>query len=128
MVITDRTKPAMKWAANEIRKRGKNVYLVDLSDKSDPDALNNISEIPGDIHAAIIGVTKTEPADVIKSLKDKGVSKMWIHWNTETLKVKEMLDDPAVEYITGRCPMMYLGSDLSIHGVHRGVVKLMGKY
>ena len=53
---------------------------------------------------------------------------MWIHWNTDTSKVKEMLDDSAVEYITGRCPMMYLGSGLSIHGVHREVAKLMGKY
>ncbi|MCL7410762.1 MAG: CoA-binding protein [Methanosarcinaceae archaeon] len=118
----------MKWAANEIRKRGKNVYLVNLSNKSDPDALNDISEIPGDIHAAIIGITKTEPADVVRSLKDKGVNKMWIHCNTETPKVKEMLDDPEVEYITGKCPMMYLGSGLSIHGVHREVAKLIGKY
>ncbi|MDF1533219.1 MAG: hypothetical protein P1P69_01785 [Methanosarcinaceae archaeon] len=118
----------MKWAANEIRKRGKNVYLVNLSNKSDPDALNDISEIPGDIHAEIIGITKTEPADVVRSLKDKGVNKMWIHCNTETPKVKEMLDDPEVEYITGKCPMMYLGSGLSIHGVHREVAKLIGKY
>ena len=118
----------MKWAVNEIKKRGKNVYLVDLSDKSDPDALNDISEIPEDIHSAVIGVTKTEPADVIRSFEDKGVNKMWIHWNTDTPKVKEMLDDPAVEYITGKCPMMYLGSSLSIHGVHREVAKLIGMY
>jgi hypothetical protein len=38
-IITDRTKPAMKWEVSKLKKRGKKIYLVDLSEKLDPDSL-----------------------------------------------------------------------------------------
>ncbi|HII80084.1 MAG TPA: CoA-binding protein [Methanosarcina sp.] len=127
-VITDNTKPAMKWAASELKKRGKNVYLVDLSDKPAADSLKNISELPGGIDRAIIGITKSEPGNLIPTLKEKGTKKVWIHWKTETEKVLGACRDENLECLAGRCPMMYLGSGLSIHGLHRTIAKMTGNY
>lgn len=127
-VITDNTKPAMKWAASELKKRGKRVYVVDLSDKPASASLKSVSELPGDLDRAIIGITKSEPGDLIPTLKEKGAKKVWIHWKTETEKALNACRDDNLEYLAGRCPMMYLGSGLSIHGLHRTIARITGNY
>ncbi|MHC1754129.1 MAG: CoA-binding protein [Methanosarcina sp.] len=127
-VITDNTKPAMKWAASELKKQGRKVYVVDLSDKPDSGSLKHVSELPSGIDRAIIGITKSEPGDLIPILKEKGAKKVWIHWKTETEKALTACEEENLEYLAGRCPMMYLGSGLSIHGLHRTIAKMTGKY
>ncbi|MCC4769638.1 hypothetical protein FXV91_05295 [Methanosarcina sp. DH2] len=127
-VITDNTKPAMKWAASELKKRGRKVYVVDLSDKPEPGSLKNVSELPGGLDRAIVGITKSEPGDLIPALKEKGAKKVWIHWKTETEKALSACEEENLEYLAGRCPMIYLGSGLSIHGMHRTIAKMTGNY
>ncbi|MDQ1276181.1 MAG: hypothetical protein QG610_1756 [Euryarchaeota archaeon] len=127
-VITDNTKPAMKWAASELKKQGKKVYVIDLSDKPAPGSLKNVSELPGSLDRAIVGITKSEPGDLIPALKEKGAKKVWIHWKTETEKALSACEEENLEYLAGRCPMMYLGSGLSIHGLHRTIAKMTGDY
>lgn len=127
-VITDNTKPAMKWTASELKKRGKKVYLVDISDKPASESLKTVSELPEGIDRAIIGITKSEPGELIPILKEKGTKKVWIHWKTETEKALGACRNENLEYLAGRCPMMYLGSGLSIHGLHRAVAKMTGNY
>lgn len=127
-VITDNTKPAMKWTASELKKLGKKVYVVDLSEKPDPGYLKNVSELPGGLDRAIIGITKSEPANLIPALKEKGTKNVWVHWKTETEKALRACKEENLEYLAGRCPMLYLGSGLSIHGVHRTIAKMTGNY
>lgn len=128
VIITDHTKPAMKWTASELKSRGKKVYLVDLSQKPDRDSLTNLAEIPVDVDHVVIGVTNTETGDLISILKGKGIKKVWLHWRTDTEKSVEACQKKGFKCITGYCPMMYLGNGLSIHGMHRAIVKIMGKY
>jgi predicted CoA-binding protein len=127
-IITDNTKPAMKWTASELKSRGKRVYLVDLSEKPDPDSLKDVAAIPLGVDSVIIGVTKTEPGDLIPLLKGKGIKKVWLHWRTDTEKSVEACQKQGFKCITGYCPMMYLGNGLTIHGMHREIAKIMGKY
>ncbi|NYT19538.1 MAG: hypothetical protein GKC08_04505 [Methanosarcinales archaeon] len=116
----------MKWAANELKKRGKTVHYVDLSNRPELDAIKSVGEVPDGVKNAVIGLTTMEPADVMKQLFEKGVVNTWIHWRTDTPAVRELCAEHRC--FTGRCPMMYLGSDLSIHGVHRAIGKLTGKF
>ncbi len=127
-VITDRTKPAMKWTVDELTKRGKKVYLVDISGEQDKGSLKDISELPPDVDCAVVGVTKTNPADALESLEKKGIKKFWIHWRTETPEVKNRCSGSQMQCITGRCPMMYLSHGLNIHTMHRSIAKIIGKY
>ncbi|UGV40267.1 hypothetical protein J7W08_09285 [Methanococcoides orientis] len=126
VVVDDKTKPAIKWAANELKKRGKTVYYVDLSNRPEFDTIKSVGEVPDGIENAVIGLTTMEPADAMNQLFEKGVVNTWIHWRTDTPAVRELCAEH--QCFTGRCPMMYLGSDLSIHGVHRAIAKLTGKY
>jgi predicted CoA-binding protein len=127
-VITDRTKPAMKWTIDELTKRGKKVYVVDISGKPDKGTMQNISELPSGVDCAVIGVTSKNPAEAMEGLENKGINKFWIHWRTETPDVEKRRNGSQILCITGRCPMMYLGHGLNIHAMHRGIAKLMGKY
>jgi len=127
-VVTDKSKPAMGFTIKELKKRGKDVHVIDLSGDPDPETFTDVSGIPDGIDTAVIGVTKTEPADIMKSLEKKGIKRFWIHWRTDTEGTKEMCNGSGIQCVTGKCPMMYLGSGLSIHGLHRSIAKLFGKY
>ena len=126
--VTDNTKPAMKWAISELKSRGRNVYVIDLPEKPEPGSLRTVSELPAGLDHAVLGVTKIDPDNLIPALKEKGITKIWIHWRTETEKALATCKAEGLECMTGHCPMMYLGSSFSIHGVHRAVVKMTGKY
>jgi hypothetical protein len=128
VVVTDKTKPAMKLTIDELTSRGKKVYVVDISDKPDNETLQNVSELTPGIDRAVIGITKANPGDMIEGLKKKGVKKFWIHWRTETPEAKRKCSDLQIQCITGRCPMMYLSDGLNMHTVHGGIMKLLGKY
>lgn len=128
VVITDRTKPAMKLTIDELKSRGKRVYVIDTFDKSDKETLQNISELPSDAESAVIGLTKMNPADAVEALAKKGIRKYWIHWWTETPEALKMCIELQAKCITGRCPMMHLGHGFSVHALHRCAAKLFGRY
>lgn len=128
VVVTDGTKPALKWTIDELRKRGKNVHVVDLSDKPAQNTLTDIAQIPKGAENAIIGVTKTEPARIIEKLASTGIRNFWVHWKTDTCDVEHLTADPELSIITGRCSMMYLGKGASMHGFHRFIARSLGKY
>jgi len=126
--VTDNTKPAMKWAISELKNRGKDVYVIDLSDKPEPGSLRKVSELPAGLNRAVLGVTITDPGNFISALKEKGITKIWLHWKTETEKAVDTCKTEGLECMTEHCPMMYLGSGFSIHGIHRTIAKMTGKY
>jgi predicted CoA-binding protein len=128
VVVTDKTKPAMKLTIEELTRRGKKVYVVDLSGDPDRSAFKKVSEIPDGTGHAVIGLTKNASPEIIRDLKEKGIRKCWIHWRTETPEVKESCIKSQIPFIEGRCPMMYLSHGFSIHSIHGKVAKLLGKY
>lgn len=128
VVITDKTKPAMKLTIDELIRRSKKVYVVDLSESPDNSAFRKISDIPAGAENAVIGLTKIDASETIQGLKEKGIRKCWIHWRTETPEVKESCMKSQIPFIEGRCPMMYLSHGFSIHAIHGSLAKLFGKY
>ncbi len=128
LVVTDGTKPAIKWTVDELKKRGKVVNVLDYSDKPVEGSILDISSVPDGVKNVVIGITKKEPARVIEKLAEKGIIDFWVHWKTDTCDVKHLEYEPGLNIITGRCPMMYLGSGASMHGFHRFVAKALGKY
>jgi len=129
LVVTDKTKPAMIWTAQELRRRGKKVYVLDLSDRPDEGSITAISGLPTEIDCAVIGVTRRDPADVIEEIMKMGIKKFWIHLRTDTADAKRVCQQAEVQCISGRCPMMYLApGGLNIHSMHRAVAKIFNKY
>lgn len=127
-VVTDQTKPAMKWTIHELIKRGKNVSTVDISDKPGTGTFRDVSELPDGVQGAVIGVTGKEPSDIIEALEAKGINNIWVHFSIDTPEVREKCSQDRMQCLMGKCPMMYLGGSISIHGIHRSIAKLIGKY
>ena len=128
VVVTDKTKPAMRMTIDELTMTGKKVFVVDMSDKPEPGTFRGVSELPSEVDYAVIGLTKVNAANVIEELKIKGAKRFWIHWRTDTPEVKKKCTEPGIQCITGRCPMMYLSRGLNVHSIHRRFAKLLGKY
>jgi hypothetical protein len=128
VVVTDKTKPAMKMTIDNLASIGRKVYVVDMSDKPDDGTFQRVSDIPSGADRAVIGITKSNPADVIEVLKKRGIRKFWIHWRTETPESRQKCSEPQMQCIAGRCPMMYLSKGLNIHTMHGSLMKLLGKY
>lgn len=61
----------MKLTIEELVSRGKKVYVVDMSEKPDKAAFRNVSEIPFDADYAVIGLTKTNPAEIIEAQRER---------------------------------------------------------
>ena len=127
-IITDKTKPAMKLTIDELTRRGKRVYVVDLSDSPDKEMMRSISDLPQDIDCAVIGLKKENTENAIEELIKKGIKKCWIHWRTETDQAKQKCAELQMQCIFGKCPMMYLSRGFNIHTMHGRLAKLLGKY
>jgi predicted CoA-binding protein len=127
-IVTDKTKPAMKLTIDELARRGKRVYVVDLSDSPDKEMIQSISDLPQDIDCAIIGLKKENTENAIVELNKKGIKKCWIHWRTETDQAKQKCAELQMPCIAGKCPMMYLSHGFNIHTMHGSLAKLLGKY
>jgi predicted CoA-binding protein len=127
-IVTDKTKPAMKLTVDELARRGKRVYVVDLSDSPDKEMIQSISDLPQDIDCAIIGLKKENTENAIVALNEKGIKKCWIHWRTETVEAKQKCAELQMQCIFGKCPMMYLSHGFNIHTMHVSLAKLLGKY
>jgi predicted CoA-binding protein len=127
-IITDKTKPAMKLTIDELARRGKRVYVVDMSDSPEKETMRLISDLPSYIDCAIIGLKKENTENAIAELNKKGIKKCWIHWRTQTDLARQKCKELQMQCIFGKCPMMYLSHGLNIHTMHGSLAKLLGKY
>jgi predicted CoA-binding protein len=127
-IVTDKTKPAMKLTIDELARRGKRVYVVDLSDSPGKGVMRSISDLPSEIDCAVIGLKKEYTENAIVEMSKKGIKKCWIHWRTETPQAEQKCIEHQMQCITGRCPMMYLSHGLNIHTMHGRLAKLLVKY
>ena len=118
----------MKLTIDELARRGKRVYVVDLSDNPDKEMMLRISDLPLYVDCAIVGVKKENTENAIVELSLKGIKKCWIHWRTQTVPAKQKCKELQMQCISGKCPMMYLSRGLNIHTMHGSLAKLLGKY
>jgi len=128
LIVTDRSKPAIKLTIDELKKRGLSVQALDIKDLGASQVRAALEALSLPVEKVVIGITAMEPADIIQYLLGRGCEDIWVHWRTDTEKVREMASGTAGNIMTGKCPMLYLGSGLSIHGMHRLIARSFGKY
>jgi predicted CoA-binding protein len=128
VVVTDKSKPAMLLTIDELQRRAKKVFVVDLSDSPDEGTVHSIQDIPSNLDCAVVGMKKEKTENAIVELKKKGILRCWIHWRTETDQAKERCTQLQMQYIAGKCPMMYLSHGLNIHTIHAWLSSLHEKH
>jgi predicted CoA-binding protein len=113
-----------------LKSRGKTVYAVDPSaatidsDRAYPD----LQALPGPVEGVIIEVPKEETRQWVAAAADAGISDVWVHMAQETPEAVALAKQKGIRLRTGTCAVMYLAPSFSYHGLHKAIMKLMGKY
>ncbi|WP_370572194.1 hypothetical protein [Methanomethylovorans sp.] len=128
LIVTDRSKPAIKLTIDELKKRGMSVQVMDIKGIGTDKINAGLKALSLPVEKVVIGITAMEPADIIHYLMDRGCKDIWVHWRTDTEKVRQLASSSGDNILIGRCPMLYLGNGLSIHGMHRLIARSFGKY
>ena len=113
-----------------LKKRGKTVHAVDPSaaevegDRAYPD----LGSLPATVEAAVLEVPKEDTAAWIQAVADAGIRHVWIHMGRDTLEALSVAREHGLEVCSGACAVMYLTDGFSIHGIHKAIRKLAGRY
>lgn len=123
-------KPFPLLSYRGLKSRGKTVYAVDPSAAAiDGDtAYPDLRALPKPVEGVIIEVPKEETRHWVAAAADAGIGDVWVHMGHETPESVALAKERGVRLRTGTCAVMYLAPTLSYHGLHKAIMKLMGKY
>ena len=109
---------------------GKTVYPVDPSGAEvDGEAtFPDLQSLPGPVGSAVLEVKKNETRAWLENLADAGIENVWIHMGCESAEALALAEERGLKLHTGTCAVMYVTPGFSLHAIHRGIMKLLGKY
>lgn len=114
----------------ELKKRGYDVVPVHPSMESfDGDSCyQNIQSISPKVDGVFINVTPSKAADIIKDAEEAGVKNVWLQQGSQSEESINLAKSLGLNLAAGGCILMYAEPVVSIHGFHRWLWKLIGKY
>ncbi|KAA6185077.1 CoA-binding protein [Thiohalocapsa marina] len=123
-------KPFPLLSYRGLKARGKQVLAIDPScDSIDGDkAYPSLAALPHPVQGLIIEVPKAETRDWVAAAAEAGIKDVWIHMAHDTPEAVALAREKGINLRTGTCAVMYLAPTLSYHGIHKIVMKLLGKY
>jgi predicted CoA-binding protein len=123
-------KPFPLLSYRGLKRHGKTVYAVDPSaERIDGDtAYPDLAALPGPVDGLIVEVPKQETKDWIAAAAAAGIKDVWVHMAHDTPEAVALAAEQGINLRTGTCAVMYLSPSLSIHGIHKAIMKLTGKY
>ncbi len=124
------TKGFPKLSYGAAKERGKKVFAVDgtVEEIEGDRAFPDFEALPEPVDAAVLEVPREETADWVGRAADAGIREVWIHMNRDTPEALAVADERGVTLHTGSCAVMYLTSGFNVHGLHRWIEKLRGRY
>ena len=113
-----------------LKKMGKTVYPVDSSaQKIEGDrAYADLASLPDKVDAAILEVPKDETAAWVGQAARAGIRDVWIHMGRETPEALALAKEQGLDVRSGTCAVMYVTKGFTYHTLHKGIMKLIGKY
>lgn len=125
-----KVKPFPLITYRRLKALGKSVHAIDPStDQIDGDrAYPDLAALPGPIDALIIETPKAETRDWVNAAAEAGIRDVWVHQGLETPEAVTVAETRGINLRTGSCAVMYLDPGLSVHGLHKLIMKLTGRY
>ncbi|NCA71274.1 MAG: CoA-binding protein [Sphingobacteriia bacterium] len=113
-----------------LKRLGKTVHAVDPStDVIDGDiAYPDLAALPGPVEGLIIEGPKDETRDWVEAAARSGLRDVWIHMGLDTPGARLAAEQAGIDLRTGSCAVMYLKPGFGVHGIHRLIMKLTGRY
>jgi len=113
-----------------LKALGKKVFAVDPDrDQIEGDAaVHDFDALPGSVDAVVLEVPKEQSAAWVEKAAAIGVRDVWIHMGRESPDALRAARTHGINLRTGTCAVMYVTPGLSYHAIHRGLMKLTGRY
>lgn len=113
-----------------LKKSGKTVYPVDPSlHEIDGDLVyHTLSDLRGQVDGVVLEVPKAETRFWVEKAADLGVKDIWIHMNRDTPEALALAEEKHLNARHGTCAVMYVTPGFTFHSLHKGIMKLVGKY
>jgi uncharacterized protein len=120
--------PTLTYGA--LKRLGKRVLAVDPEANTiDGDkAYKCLADIPEAIDGVVIEVPPEETRGWVEQAAGKGVPRAWIHMKRDTPEALALAAEKGIDVCTGTCAVQYVTTGLNVHGVHRALRKLTGRY
>ena len=83
---------------------------------------------PERVLGAIVEVPKAEVEAAVQQVVESEIPNLWIHMGCETPAALALAREAGIDVRHGTCAVMYTQPGFSFHSIHKGIMKLLGKY
>ena len=114
----------------KLKEQDRTVFPVDPSvgeicgDKTYAD----LDSLPEKVEALVLELPKDETESWVKKAAEAGIKDVWIHMGTDTPAALAACKEAGINVRSGTCAVMYLTKKFTYHSIHKGIMKLLGKY
>jgi hypothetical protein len=114
---------------SELKARGYQAFIVhpEAKEIAGERCYPNLAALRGSVDGVLICLPAAQAEKALRAAVAAGMQKIWLQQGAESPKVLAAARELGVEPISGKCILMYAQPVRSIHGFHRGVMKLFGQ-
>lgn len=116
-------------AFTELKKRGYDVYAVHPSatEISGVKCYPDLKPLKGMIDGVLISVPPAQTLKVLQDAASIGVKNIWLQSGAESPEVLAAAKNLGLNFVSGKCILMYAPPVKSVHAFHRAFNKFFGK-
>ena len=113
-----------------MQERSFVVYPVNPKHRTVEDAkcFASVKELPDDVRSVVTVVPPEVTEHVLHDCVEKGIRTVWMQPGSESKAALDYAAQNNIEIISRECILMFLEPVKSIHGLHRMIKKLVGRY
>ena len=113
----------------ELKARGYQVFVVhpEAKEIGGEPCYPNLAALQGKVDGVLICVPARQAEQVLREAVSAGMKKIWLQQGAELKQVLAAAKELGVTPVSGKCILMYAPPVRSVHGFHRGFVKLFGR-
>lgn len=115
---------------NHLKGNGYNAFPVNINggNYQQEKLYKNLTEIKDSIDGVVTVVPPAETEKVLHEVVQLGIKNVWMQQGSESKNAIEFCNEQKLNAVYGECILMFAEPVKSIHGFHRWIWKLIGKY
>jgi predicted CoA-binding protein len=123
-------KPFPRLTYRGLKNLGKTVFPVDPSTSAiDGDSTYaDLASLPEPVDGVVLEIPREECRDWVAKAAEAGIKDLWMHQSADTPEALALAKEKGINTRHGTCAVMYVTPGLTYHAIHRGIMKLIGKY
>lgn len=91
-----------------------------------------VQDVPAKLYGAFVMTPPAASASVVRDCIEAGVPRVWLHRGAGQGSVSDeavrLCEEAGISVVAGRCPLMFLDRPGFPHRLHRGLLKLVGRF